>query len=465
VRVSLQGVLRLLPEDCRPQLARAIPKRFHLEFAVAELNAQLGRGCVKVRGHELRRAAPPELFASWPLENSAWVQLPLEEIVAQLDRSFFGSSKTRKRVDVPDEVTPVFGPQGHVVVPGSTPADRRADVGPRGKVAGVSTLEGPVSLDADPCDERSSGVATLALELGQVSESWPAAIIEALETVDPAQPWLDIPLVEIDTALKRGKVEFSWQQVRAWLRAPSAPLPSSALDAVNLLFPLHIVVPLFLQHKRQQRPQRLAEVGADIPAVFAGGAAVREAQPDAPRATGNGDASAAGNTAPAVAPGVGSAPIELGQLLGRAEKKDWTAKAIVEAAVELPGIGGAVIGSADGLLVAGKLPRPWSVETWAAFLPQLFGRLQPAVTELGLNGVRRIVVQAGDTWVSVFAVGDLRFAFAGAMTQTISDLHVQRMAEALHSSLRGVGRPETSLGSPPGFSTAQASVGAEVRAA
>jgi predicted regulator of Ras-like GTPase activity (Roadblock/LC7/MglB family) len=78
-------------------------------------------------------------------------------------------------------------------------------------------------------------------------------------------------------------------------------------------------------------------------------------------------------------------PNPLGEIFGQPAKHDWSPKEIVKSLAALSGITGAFVAMQDGLLVAAELPSDLKADTVAAFLPQIFGRMNQYTKELELG--------------------------------------------------------------------------------
>src|SRR5204863_6614622 len=90
--------------------------------------------------------------------------------------------------------------------------------------------------------------------------------------------------------------------------------------------------------------------------------------------------------------------ISLEQIAGNAAKR-LTAKEIVANTARLPGITGALLVMNDGLLVTSQTPAQVKAETIAAFLPQMFGRMNQYTKELALGPLQQLTLGvAGGQW-------------------------------------------------------------------
>ena len=77
----------------------------------------------------------------------------------------------------------------------------------------------------------------------------------------------------------------------------------------------------------------------------------------------------------------------IGEIFGQPSKTAWSPNEIVKNLAAFPGVAGAFVAMHDGLLVAADLPSHLKAETVAAFLPQIFGRMNQYAKELQLGGL------------------------------------------------------------------------------
>ena len=89
---------------------------------------------------------------------------------------------------------------------------------------------------------------------------------------------------------------------------------------------------------------------------------------------------------------------------------------MVKFLVAQPGLTGVFIAMHDGLLVDAHLPESLKAETVAAFLPQIFGRMNQYAKELQLGGLSSLILNVeSSSWqivksggIYLVAIGDLR---------------------------------------------------------
>jgi predicted regulator of Ras-like GTPase activity (Roadblock/LC7/MglB family) len=103
----------------------------------------------------------------------------------------------------------------------------------------------------------------------------------------------------------------------------------------------------------------------------------------------------------------------LGKLFGQPEKAEWSPVEIVNNVIKLPGVEGAIIALLEGFVVAHHLPENMRGDTFAAFLPQIFGRLNQYTGEMKLGEVDDLVVTARGVQCQMFRHGEVFFAVLG----------------------------------------------------
>jgi len=243
-----------------------------------------------------------------------------------------------------------------------------------------------------------------------------------VKDIDPkflAKAKLEMPVDFLELQLRSGKVEFSWRELCGWMQ-PSAPDELvAAHEQIQVGLPLSVIAPLFLQRKPAQSKKGGA-VAEDIPDVFfqAGSGPEQPPPVEAPAAPRPARAAIApAEPEPEVAP----APLpeiltgrkrvkDLAELFGQPEKRHWTPNEIVQKTSTLPGVSGALIALQDGLLVASSMPPDWKTETVAAFLPQIFGRMNQYTKELKMGELYSVTFAVDKGALQIFASGIIYFA-------------------------------------------------------
>jgi predicted regulator of Ras-like GTPase activity (Roadblock/LC7/MglB family) len=109
----------------------------------------------------------------------------------------------------------------------------------------------------------------------------------------------------------------------------------------------------------------------------------------------------------------------LGELFNQPGKTDWTPNELVRLTCELPGVIGAVVALEEGLVVAQKLPEGLSSETFAAFMPQIFSRLDKYTGEMQLGETGEVMITTAGGPCRFFRRGKLFFATLGRSGGTL----------------------------------------------
>ncbi len=283
----------------------------------------------------------------------------------------------------------------------------------------------------------------LTLPLAQVAAGWEESIRDQLSVL-PGDTTVTLPVIEVGAGLQKGKVVFTWAQVCHWLKP--APTSSMAIeDSTPLLFPLKVIAPAFIAvtgaKKRQSSqtvsneelpdffgpaagrvPARTPVANATAPAPIAPVEAVTplafvetEAEPqpesvalplpiiEAPLL----------RIPPAVALPPTSEPQNIGELFVQSEKTDWTPSELIKATCSLPGVAGAVIALEEGLVVAQQLPEGLTSETVAAFMPQIFSRIDRYTGEMQLGDTSEVCLLTTQGPCHFFRLGKVFFATLG----------------------------------------------------
>ena len=278
----------------------------------------------------------------------------------------------------------------------------------------------------------------LAVPLASVCPEWPQEVRTQLTDVDVEQHQILVPLELLEPAMKSGRVLFNWDEVASWLKPALAIPPTRKVGEMAVELPLKVLAPLFMGSQRAATQKRV-NVDETIPDIFNGG-------------TGNATASGNGyNTVPAQAPSapripapapvptpaspalVASTPapvsvprpvaepapasvpanaVALEQVIGDVGNR-LGAKEIVANAARLPGINGALLALSDGLLVTSNTPPSVKTDTIAAFLPQMFGRMNQYTKELALGPLQQLTLGVEGTQWHVVKCPNVYFAVLG----------------------------------------------------
>lgn len=104
---------------------------------------------------------------------------------------------------------------------------------------------------------------------------------------------------------------------------------------------------------------------------------------------------------------------------------------LVNRACALSGVSGAVVALAEGLLVAAKAPPELKPETLAAFLPQVFSRVEQATTPMQIGELQSLMFTAGDRPWQIWKAGSLFFAAMGRPHEVLPSAQLRVLASQL----------------------------------
>ena len=340
---------------------------------------------------------------------------------------------------------------------------------------------------AAACSAPSAPAITIPLST--LSEAWPQAVRLEIVQANLAQSQLGLPVDTIETALKRGRVAFTWKTLRSWIR-PATPGTVSAHDAAELELPLKIIAPLFLARKQSNSASTSkTSVDETIPNIFFGfpqpeariapGAPApqpilinqSQAAPAAPVQFGltpSGPAPTAALAAASIAVAAASVSAataaatvnaatskvadtnyylwdqasETQMLHVEALKQRGTASTeftkrysspneIVARAASMEGIAGVIIALPDGLMVASRLSPDLNGDTLAAFLPQIFNKVGSCTKELRMGDLNNVSFTVGNTPWKIFRVNAIFFAAFGIAGQPMPTVQLAALAGEL----------------------------------
>ncbi len=308
----------------------------------------------------------------------------------------------------------------------------------------IVALPPKATVAASAVDPDSINVSVASL-----SDGWPEPIRHELAALNGSAR-VALPKGDVSAGMARGKVIFTWGQLRKWIE-PALGESSGADEGTELTLPLKVVAPLFLAaSKKPKSEQRAPEIDADIPALFnAAPAAAAPAAPE-PAAVAPEEAPCAEppvalaiETAPAAAPAAAEAratapepaavqaPETVGALFGVPEKTQWTPAELVARVATLSGVAGAVVALQEGLLVAHSMPEDVKSEAIAAFIPQLFARLNQYAGEMKLGEVDDLLFTTHGAHCQIYRLGFVYFAVLGKPGEQLPWIEMRLVADEL----------------------------------
>jgi predicted regulator of Ras-like GTPase activity (Roadblock/LC7/MglB family) len=316
VVLPFSTILKLLPRELYGK-SWASPGAAHFTISKSQVLEQLAHGTVKVPFGELRQAAPAGLLVNSSTHDGKLIELPLGEIMRQVQLESFSKRNAQKRVEVPAEITDLFGQKGEPITAvrvigkkeaaaaaaSTTTFRAKAPVsagtaasGRGGSATPVVAPPPPVRMPQTPIAfssapavgakkaavvtatvaapkakkeaERSPAEAVLVVPLTAISEQWPDAIRSEISQLSLANATCELPLSEIGPSLRAGKVQCRWKQIRSWVQPPISNFSPSNQAETMVELPLKILAPLYVQHCRTTRAPKKAAVAQNIPDVF-----------------------------------------------------------------------------------------------------------------------------------------------------------------------------------------------------
>jgi len=278
----------------------------------------------------------------------------------------------------------------------------------------------------------------LLVPLAALSESWPEALKQEIDLLDLNHAKVALPANLIEPALKRGRVIFAWRDLRSWIQ--NVAVAVSAHDNLELELPLKVLAPLFFARLKNDGGHKKVSVAEEIPNLFFGfpqPASEPAAVPTPPIPM----PSAVAATMPAPPPDTNyftrsTQPETTDSEFKRKGGTDFSNRAatpaeIVSRAMQLPGVVGTVIALPDGLKVASQIPSDLNGDTLAAFLPQLFARVNQCSRELRMGDLNNLSFTVGNVPWKIFRVNAVYFAAFGRASEPMPSVQLAALAAEL----------------------------------
>ncbi len=121
----------------------------------------------------------------------------------------------------------------------------------------------------------------------------------------------------------------------------------------------------------------------------------------------------------------------LGQFFGEPEKTNWSPNEIVSNLVMHPDVEGAIVALHEGLVIAHHLPETMKGEVFAAFLPQIFARLNQYSSEMKLGAIADLELNASGRACHIFRLGQVYFGALATPGRTLPTSELRLCADAL----------------------------------
>jgi predicted regulator of Ras-like GTPase activity (Roadblock/LC7/MglB family) len=480
--LSLRAILEKLPGDLKATVNQMPEGSVKVVLPVNAIMKQLPSGSVKMSLGSLHRQAPNNTFRRTNVEEKRMVDVPLAEVFKSINPGRLQRRHDQKHYVVPEEITGLFGENGTSRSVSSVSAPKSEIIQPpapesRMTEARSGTLRMPSTPAAPPTPPESKNgngrpaapAATirqvpppkakaepeaapatplrldgeLSLLLVEIAANWPEGIRTELSVLT-GDTKIILPVAEVSSGLQRGRVQFTWEQLRSWLR-PGATTPINIPDDTQLILPLKVVAPAFVAATgAKKRLSEKAVTNQELPDFFgpSAGRAPAEAAP-APVAEAAPAPAPVAPPAPAPAPVAEAAPVAepapapvstpltftpsapghepatLAELFNQPGKTDWSPNELVRLCSQLPGVVGNVIALEEGLVVAQALPPGLAAETFAAFMPQIFSRLDKYTGEMQLGETSEVGIQTTGGPCRFMRNGKVYFAVLGKVGHSL----------------------------------------------
>jgi predicted regulator of Ras-like GTPase activity (Roadblock/LC7/MglB family) len=306
------------------------------------------------------------------------------------------------------------------------------------KPAGFDTSLEPLAAKAKPVPVEQ----TLLAPLAALSESWPEPLKAEIELLDLTHAQVALPTSLVEPALKRGRVIFAWRDLRSWIQ--NVAVAVSVHDAIELELPLKVLAPLYVTRQRNGGATKKVSVSEEIPNLFFG-----FPQPEPASAPPAPAASAPIPMPSSLPPAAVVPPLPETNFFTRAGQPqvtdsefkrkggtDFSSRAatpneVVSRALQLPGVVGAVIALPDGLKVASQIPADLNGDTLAAFLPQIFARVNQCSRELRMGDLNNLSFTVGNVPWKIFRVNAVYFAAFGRANEGLPTAPLAALAAEL----------------------------------
>ena len=416
VDLPLGGIVDGLPDSLKSSVQTPPEASATVSIPVSAIVEQLAQGSVKIRFDDLRKRAPQGTFSDGTQNDQTAVVLPLKDVLAKIEPEHMKMRGNRKTIEIPPDIKDVFGHDGKTAdatAPEPAAAPALAPV-PEPTPAPVSTAASATGGSVDD--------GNVKLPLSSISENWPDELKSAIGDAGIADSQVTLELASLDPMMKRGKIAFTWKDLRATLQPSASDSVGSAQDSAEVDVPLKLVIPHFMATATSPAGQKKVDIDATIPDVFskediAGKTAPEPAAPAAPAAEPAPEPTPVEAPAPAEATPAGKSPAQ-----------------IIAEICQLPGVTGALLTMNDGLPVAKQLPANVNGDALSGFVPEIFNRTAQYSKESQLGEAATVEVQTGEHTLTIRKSGD---AFIATLRTVGAELPSDKSAEIANTAAKG----------------------------
>ncbi len=489
IALPLAPIVSGLSPELRAKIASVPPPGLTINVPVETILSQLSFGAVKISFGELRQMAPSIFINSGGEHDIKMVNLPLNEVLPRLNPALL-TRRAAAKVEVGEEIKGPFGGQNAGVTfttqplkpaipaPAIPRVDRPAvskesplpaapiafklppgmerpipvanpvpSVPPPRPVAPIPAPQAPakpVSAPAPVIPKISAAPApapppvsprplpaqpTIFAALWDLAENWPEELRNEISSSNLANESVPLAGDAVEASLKRGRMTMTWKQLRT-LAKPSSL--ASVNDQLELDVPMKVIAPLFFAaQKNLVQGRKTVKVSDEIPNLFFGfpqsapeAAAAATKLVDAKPVDSNfyvwGDAGEAPKT-------VAEMPAPQTDFTSRqAQPKD-----VVARAAAMPGVVGVLVTLPDGLRVASRVPAEFNADTLAAFIPQIFERMNQSARELRMGALNNVSFTVGNVPWRIYRVNSVFVAAFGRAGEALPAAELARLADEL----------------------------------
>ncbi|MDB6174628.1 MAG: Roadblock/LC7 family protein [Chthoniobacteraceae bacterium] len=319
--LSLAAILNRFPADLKESIVKQPEASVMVALPLSTILKQLPSGSVKMSLASIYRQAPSGTFSAPRMEEKRLVEVPLGEIFKRVKPELLKRrDDQRMNALAEDDGIDVFGdptnpfmvaPVGTAAAPAESappvasdplvfpaappalapepvqavpmiPVERPAASEPMRVVPpppGFGTPAPAVQKRPQVSMAKPQAGNALMLALADISAEWPAEVKNEL----PSKPgaMVSLPLAEVSAGLAKGRVSFTWGQIRSWISPAMLDL-SLLSESLEIRLPLRVVAPAFLKSSTGPSSRKKVTVTDEIPALFEGLTRKHAAEPEIP---------------------------------------------------------------------------------------------------------------------------------------------------------------------------------------
>ncbi len=411
--IALDIIAANWPDGIRQELAQLKIPDAKVALPPNELCEGLKRGRIQYPWRTLRTwMQPTPLYATASPYDDTVLELPLRTLTP-LFLDFIRSNPVNRQSADAENITEFFrraeqasGTSSELLqplfdAPGSAPAPVVAPpAAALTNAAPSATGTGQLVVEND----------ALCVPISVLSNSCPEPVQHDIASFGLATSRVEIPLGNIEPGLKTGRIEFTWRELSSWLNPPSKPAQVSINGEHRISLPLGLIAPIFMKARGAAQTRRRTNVDQEIPDLFSANGKPLTAAAAVPQDAPLTSAPSVPTPVPVAAPVAKKVPTNLSELFNEPNKKSWTPNEIVQYSTKLPKVAGTLIALQDGLMVAANMPPDLKTETIAAFVPQIFGRMNQYTKELQMGDTTAVSFNVECGTIQVYNAGIIYFA-------------------------------------------------------